>query len=144
MPSPGWLVMISASGCRPKHDSTSVSNAAICPVIVCSTATIAVTPAPYAAVTGAGSSSCSARSVARIWVGAVVEVALPAGAAQHADHPGPGQRTAGRGGGRHGEHGQSVPAGEVVAERDQRGGVELPQHRPQLSWSAAAVDQIIV
>lgn len=54
--------------------------------------------------------------------GWAVEVALRSRPAQHADPPGLGQRAVGRGGGCHGEHRQSVPAGEVLPERGERAG----------------------
>jgi hypothetical protein len=65
-------------------------------------------------------------------LGAHLKVALPAAPAERADQPAPGQRPPGGGSGCGGEHRQRVRTSQIGAERRQRRGVELAQHRPQL------------
>src|SRR6185369_13232245 len=60
-----------------------------------------------------------------------VEVALAACAAQRGDDPCRRQSPALRRGGGYLQDGQGVPSGELAAERDQRGRVELSQRRAQ-------------
>ena len=65
-------------------------------------------------------------------LGPALKVALSTCPAQHRHDSWLGQRLAQRGGRRDREHRDRVSSGQILAERRQRGGVELPQHRPQL------------